>query len=62
MDRYRVELLPNGLYRVFDYQCKWSLVYSFHPELACCNVRWEHGGVDSMAARVAVVKFISARK
>jgi hypothetical protein len=26
--RYRIELLPNGLYSLFDYKCKWSGVYN----------------------------------
>jgi len=26
--RYRVELLQNGLIRVFDYACKWAGLYN----------------------------------
>lgn len=55
-NRFSIEHLPNGLYRVFDYACQWAIVYAWVPG-HCNNVRWQHGGIDSMAARIAVVKF-----
>lgn len=58
-NRFTVELLPNGLYLVYDRQCQWSLCYRYAKELSCNNVQWQHGGVDSMQARMAVMKFIS---
>ena len=27
MSRYRAELLPNGLLRVWDYVCQWGMTY-----------------------------------
>ena len=31
--RHRVERLPNGFYRVFDYACAWAVLYT--PEGEC---------------------------
>ena len=27
MNRYKKELLPNGLLRIYDYKCQWELTY-----------------------------------
>jgi hypothetical protein len=59
MDRFRVELLPNGLYRVFDKATEWVSCFSYDPSVSCHNIRWEHGGMDSTFARMAVAKYIS---
>ena len=60
-DQLRVEKLPNGLYRVFDFACQWHACFSFHADRACQNIQWEHGGTDALAYRFAVAKFIGQK-
>lgn len=47
----RVELLPNGYLRVFDYSCNWSALYTMQGE-------HYSGAVDSHAYRVAVREWL----
>jgi hypothetical protein len=53
--RYRAELLPNGLLRVWDYSCKWGLLY--HKDE---NGKWaSHCGLSSLPANKHLLEKIN---
>lgn len=47
----RVELLPNGYLRVYDYGCNWSALYTMQGE-------YYSGAVDSPKYRQAVREWL----
>lgn len=46
----QVTLLPNGLYRVFDYRCQWAILYRVERG----RIEYHSGGVDTPQARKAL--------
>jgi hypothetical protein len=48
MSTIRVEILPNGLARVYDYGLKWAALYARDGE-------YRGGGVDSPRYRAAAL-------
>lgn len=50
-NQYRVELLPNGFWRVFDYATRWDCLY----EIQAGKPVYRHGNLPDNAARRAAV-------
>ena len=49
--KYRIEWLPNGLIRLYNYECQWSLVFNGDGS-------YRHSGVNTTETQNAINEFI----
>ena len=56
--RYTAELLPNGLLAIWDYLCKWQLIYRKDE-----NGKWQpHNGNATIPANRRVLDMLNDKK